>query len=705
MRKKAVKKTQNLNDEQNAKDIPPAVTVIEDDIKRTIKLTNDDLRDKIFKAVNDRYYAVDNDIQNDIQNYDRWERQYVGTEAPSTDSQAQLQSRQAWNAVEDWTSILMYGFNNVVPPIEIEAAPNKRTVEQQTLYKITQVLYNKNFLETNSTTELEKTYREGVKLGTFTTKVAYTVDTVPVLQKTEKPSAMQEVLGIGEPDISLETVDKQEGRVPLKHVDIRRLHFRKDKPSWVIEDIISDWGSIEAMADKYGTYTNLERAKETKLSQDDITSGDDNEEDLATVADVDGDVFLWEAHRIPIYFKKSDPVPDSYKGKTVECLVTIANESEVIRCQAEPNRETPYQIEPFFMQKGVVTGRGVLEVIEPLIDEYTTRRNQALDANTFGLYCMIVANERYIKDKKDLRIRQNGVIRIKNVDRPISEILQFLRPPSDYATSSLKWLDVINEEIQKTIRLKGAMAGEKIAPNPSATEAQSIISEAQKSVEAFITRIDRDIPANYFERSYVQLILNRSTPWLIEAEPKVEEMPYPGMTEIPLTPIEREMGGPSVQMATPGIPIKPQNKSYEDVHPEDILTEGIRIAITGTKYLMQGIAERNQLMQILDVAAKYASQPIPNDKGQLVTFSMYTGLNDLFGTFNKVDANKLWTPVPPPPPPEPQPGGDGQIPLTGIEKSMGINGGQNAPSGPTAFNSPSDASNVLKSNPLTPSKR
>jgi hypothetical protein len=216
------------------------------------------------------------------------------------------------------------------------------------------------------------------------------------------------------------------------------------------------------------------------------------------------------------------------------------------------------------------------------------------------------------------------------------------------------WLNILDIEIQKTTRLKGAAAGEKISPNPTATEASSMISESQKSVKLIIERIDRNVIAKYFERAYTLLVMNRTQPWLIAKDPVNIQIPMPGQmpgAPLPALPVEKELGMPSANVAPMGysVPLT-MDTEFEEVTPDQIYSDGIIVEMQGISHINDEVVSRNQDMQLLDLMMKYSQAPLQNEKGEQVIFNFYKALNDILNTFNKPEASEWWMPVPPPPP-------------------------------------------------------
>lgn len=553
----------------------------------------------------------------------------AGSAEKNKDTLANIASMIVFNAVEDWVATMMDAHYSVNPPLKVQS--KRGTSDERTMQRITKVLWN-NAQETHIEENSEQGFRSGVKYGTLVFKTPYQIEEDLGWEIIKQPKEIN-IFGIKlKSSLITETkaVEKihLEDRVPLVPLDIRNLYFRYDKRSWVIEKIQTTWDIIEKQAEN-GAYENIEKAKTTTPDATSIT--DTIKEQIGStpsnsVKSLDGDLELLEGHQIPIKFEAEDGVPE-LTGKKVLCRISLVNRQEVIGIVPQQTKFNPYIFCPFIPHEFSELGIGIPQIIETLVKEYNTRRNQSLDANTFGLYSMVVANMKYIKKPEQLKIRPNGVIELKGVPAGVraEDVIAFIRPPTEFVQIAASLMDRINAEIVTTTRLKGVMSGEKISPNPSATEMTSIMKEALKSIKLIFRRIDRNVFEEYYQRVYTYFVLNRQKSWIIAT------------TEQRINP---ETGAP---MEVP---------MWEEITPEQIYTDGIDIKILGTTHMQDEIILRHQNMQLLDIAAKYQGLPIKDDLGQPVMPNFYNLMNDVYYTFGKDDVTRLWTT--PPPPPEPK---------------------------------------------------
>jgi len=591
----------------------------------TMELTPE-LKEDAKKAVIDRWESVKANRKEAIDKYDIYESLYTAGQYSSGKAKqtvANVMTTNAFNAIEDWVALVMDYLFPVDPPFQVKARNTYMSDEKLDL--IAKVL-NGNMKDTNFMMEFEKVARQGFKLGTFVAKASYELeekDAVRVVSEdkyldgkaikddgeTMKETKVEEYIDIDDHPI-------------YKPVDLRRLAFRPDKLNWIIEFIDDDWSNVEIGATK-GIYSNLEKAKKTSYPGD----NDGTDKELMNMHDIelkdnsirtiDTDVELMEAHNIPL-----DIEVDGKKIKVL-CLITLANRTEVIRVQPYPYKKLAYLFNQFFEKPGV-EGMGLIEILEKMLNETNTRRKQALDANTMGLYGMKAVNMKYIKHPSQLKIRKDGLIELKATDKPIDQIVSFFRPPTEYSNIAMNLVDKIALDIINTTRLKGVLSGEKVTPNPTATEWAGMLKEALKSVKMIIKRISHYQIEAWLERAYIMNIFNRQKSWKLPINMKMPE----------------EISGKENDV---------QN-TFIEISPDQVYSEGIKIEAIGVAYMEDQVVNRHQQLQLLDTLVKYSQLPLINPMGQMVEPNFYKLMRDVIIKFGNEDPDSFFLPKPPPPP-------------------------------------------------------
>jgi len=617
--------TKNLKKSDKEMEKQPVEQIITQKMEfGTLPLTKD-LMEQAKKAVLSRFKGNEEEHKNKVDRLDKYEEMYRGGDVLSdSETKAKVSPMDGFNLVEDWVALTMDGLVSIDRPFDIIGRKQNLSPSQN---RVIRKVLKENWDTTDFEGGFELSVREMFKCGTLWAKTPYVVqqETRMVVKDIEEEEKSPEGISISkQTKKGLEEVIDTEDYPGFYPVDGRRLYYRAKKPSWFIELIDSNWSHVLVQAEKK-LYENIEKAKKTEYPIGDRPT--DKMEDKAEVnyddmVEADGDVELMEAHHIPLQIK----------GKKILCIVTIINRTEVIRVQPTPYQKPPYIVHSFIPQPGSVDGIGLLQLVELLYKELTSRRRLSLDANSFGLYCMIAANMKYIKKKKQLAIRPHGLIELKEVDRPISEILQFIRPPVEYITAAENLMTKVQADIIRTSRLKGVMAGEKISPTPSATEMQSMIKEAYKSVKIIFKRLCRGVISEWLQRAYVMDILNREKSWTIQWDSKN------------IDPLSGK------EIAT---------QPWVEVTPQQIYTDGIDIRILGLAHMENDIVTRHQKLQKFELLAKYAEAPFMDEEGKPVKPNLYKAFMDVLRTFgeDRPEDNFLTAPPPPVPPAGAGPGG------------------------------------------------
>lgn len=621
----------------------------------TMPLTPE-LKKQAKKAVLSRFDSVKNDRMKRKKFYDELEKIYLsGVDGSVQNKQtlAEVMTTDGFNSVEDWVALIMDAMFPTDPAFDVEGRKNKLSYE--TKNKIKKVLQD-NMNRTDYHFEFEKVCRQGVKYGTFVAKGAYWItDPEPMLKVEDVQTILKMNTPDGEVNIPLKNEDgtpsmeKQMSEVididpyaGYKFVSMDKLYFRNDKLSWMIELMDSNWDEVEKQSKlDYPMYDNLEKAMKTAYP-----------EKTSESTDLDQDVELMEAHQIPLRIKTEEGM------KKVLCIVTLANREEVIRVQPTPYRKAPYLFNQFFEKKGV-EGMGLMEILKKMLIEINTRRTQALDANTMGLYGMKAVNMRYIKKPEQLKIRKDGLIELKETDKNINEIIQFFRPPVEYANIAMDLLGRISSDIIRTTRMKGVLAGEKVTPNPTASEWQGMMKEALKSIKVILQRISRYQIEEWLQRAYILNVFNREKSWKMLVQPEQKNL-------TPMMP-PPQPGLPPEAQPQPQPPIIEEAQVLE-ITPEDIYSDGIDIKAVGVSYMRDEVVVRQQQMQKLDLLVKYQQLPLVNEQGQQVQIDYYKQLVELLVSFGDDDPKDSFVIQPPPPPPQPEggnpAGANGQGPNT-----------------------------------------
>jgi hypothetical protein len=311
-------------------------------------------------------------------------------------------------------------------------------------------------------------------------------------------------------------------------IDPRRLIFPKSGMEWVIEKIdttyqklLSSVLDINGKPKKNAPY-DLERVKELgkklkeqgfsgakekpKTSEVTNTESSDHNDEDTNLFDIDGNITIYESHLIPLELDNG-----IYQAMITQVNL-VPNSDEVnlfaIGCKKTPYIiENPYTYTNLILKDGDISGSGLPEILEPLqilINEFI---NNGVDNINMGLWGIMLTDKDKIVDPSVLKnLTPKQIIDTKNLrGAPLENVVKWLRPNLETIPYMQNMYDLFTNMLQRTSRT--GPSGEKISPNPSATEFESIAKEQQKSINKVGLRLN-DMLCEMIERMYVYNILN-----------------------------------------------------------------------------------------------------------------------------------------------------------------------------------------------------
>lgn len=571
---------------------------------------SEDLKKRAKEWVLERYKAVYSDWQARNAEYDKQEKQYWGTGGVARNYQSDITNLfipETFKHTEGWKSLIMNTLHAVAPPVK----PKRRAeeVEENTLNAIADTVWYVA-RETKVRQVDEKIIGQGVKYGTFAYKIIWDMTEVEQYEKKKGKD------GEGN-NAWLDDFYSTPRDMPVKaFVDLRNLIYRADieKPSWVIERIVTQQWKIDNQAKQYNLYDNLDKAKKTVFPKSLDPTKDQKEiakkTPTAKIEELDEDVELFEYHGL-FDIKKN--------GRRVPCLITLYNREEVIRVQKSPYFKFPYKIFPFLPVEGSCTGKGIPELIRILQGELNDAGNQGFDNKTFMLYCMVAYNEQFIKNKDDLDIRPKGRIRVKG-NKNIQEVLQFHTPPNFTGTVDAH-INRIKGDITDLTKMRSPMLGVQTSPRASATEVASIIEQSTKEVALILRRLEENLMEEYFTDAFQMIQQNIDRAWWVER-------------------------------------LHGEEKIFEQITPEQLYANVVFEA-QGVFHIQNIAVAVKSAQNTLALLQKYAGREIEKEPNKRVRVKEYAAIEDVLRAEGIKDIDRYFIPVeaPPPPPPMPSPEG------------------------------------------------
>jgi hypothetical protein len=348
----------------------------------------------------------------------------------------------------------------------------------------------------------------GINGGEFCFKGNWGEDKQYKLQVHEETDSKNEYIKMGNFKYAIE----KEYFYMFKPIDTRLLIYRQFKRKWVIEIIRTTfWELLEDTLDEKGkprknaTYDIriLNQVKELlKDNEDSIDISydelDAEQTDLSEIYKIDGDLEVYEAHNIPLILD----------GKPVNCLITAIHKNEdiiPIRIQPTPYIDLPYKFADF--GKG---GVGLPELIEKLQDILNDYQGYSTDMMNMSIWGVVAGDiDKFEDPEKVSKIRARDFIQLKNLKGGgLKEAFEWLHPPVDVLPVMERMFGIVLDVLNRTTR-KGP-SGQKIVPNPSATEVASIIQELQKSVNRVVVRLTI-LFNEMIKNMYIYTLINRNS--------------------------------------------------------------------------------------------------------------------------------------------------------------------------------------------------
>jgi hypothetical protein len=333
----------------------------------------------------------------------------------------------------------------------------------------------------------------------------------------------------------------EDGRYELKKdatyqftpIDTRTLIFPKRNRRWVMEKISTTFSTILGMCvdqnnkpidnppydikmlEKVAKHIKEKGTKDLKKLEPDssVSGGEEASDVIERLWDIDGEITVIECHHIPLLL-------DAEGGKRPYFALIHAfdlSDEDSDSCEIIPIgcRLTPYTVgvpylcEQFIDKDGDMAGVGLPQKLKPLQTLMNDMTNHAIDIANLALWGIMIIDPDCFKDTINLkRLVPRQVLKLKDMKgRSVDQVLQWVRPE----TTSLQMLSALMPSIEKQLKRtsRKGPGGEPIASGVSATEAQSVIAELQKSVNTVAMRLNNMFLAMMY-RMYIYNVTNKT---------------------------------------------------------------------------------------------------------------------------------------------------------------------------------------------------
>jgi hypothetical protein len=466
----------------------------------------------------------------------------------------------------------------------------------------------------------------------------------------------------------------QEDVYQFTPVDPRLIIFPKHGMEWVCEkipttfhellDIVLDSNGKPIKTPKYDVKRLKELAKYLKdagassIKTPEPNSDWDNQyeedgEETKQLYNIDGNLTLYESHLIPLKIGK-DSVPYKYLVYSVNL-----NESNSYDESAEEDPNLfiigamktpyiaghPYLYESFVEDEKSIGGIGLPELIKPLQKIINEFSGLSLDNTYFGLYGLLILDESsFVSPVNFTQLSPKTVLKTKNLKgRSVKDIFQWLHPNTAIFNQMERLYNLYLDALKRTSR-KGP-TGEKVTPNPSATEFSSMIKELQKSINQVGIRLN-NMFVKMLERIYSYNIINARE----KVSLKVQSYKITDKNNIAKILRENDFGVDEVNESG-----YLMTQKSVDLTVEDLFVDNLNFRLKAAETFDKKAIEKQQTMQIYNVLVKNGAITNPDgtpkvmvdDVGAQVKISEYKITKQLLDSFDiedvfeKVNAEKL----------------------------------------------------------------
>lgn len=383
---------------------------------------------------------------------------------------------------------------------------------------IKKTLRNSGYLK-----EIEEYLDHGVTSGLFCSKETYgnvKTNTVILREESEGSKEGEQYIGLG----NIKSIINNEDNFIFKAVDTRKLIFPKNKISWVIEKIDTTFHNLlEQALDVNGKprkespydYTVLKKIKEYVKDNKNLDLFKNKDEDFydstyvsdyegQNIFEVDGNIQIFEGHNIPLLIG----------NRITKCIISTVKIGERhIPIRIQPTwfiGGIPYRMKNFAKKDNDVAGYGLPAILKLLQDKINDIFNFSTDILEFAIYGITIGDkDKLANPNRAKALSPRDFIQVKNMEgQPVKEAFDWIRPPVDLLPSAQNLIEFI-QAIASKISRKGP-GGEKVAPNPSATEFDSMMREMMKSVNRVAIRINEGM-TEMIKTAYIYTVMNRNS--------------------------------------------------------------------------------------------------------------------------------------------------------------------------------------------------
>lgn len=360
----------------------------------------------------------------------------------------------------------------------------------------------------NFRTKVRRFLEGAIIKGTAIAKVSWVQKNKYVLKKLQKRKSIMDVLKrVGTGEFFMPNVQKES--VPIyDNIDFNTLKLENvfwdfykkwEEQEAIIEKIpnVSE-SDLRIMAKSNDSYFGIEQylqTHQTGVVEPDVT------ENYAHTAEIvgTGDTMRVEKdrHELLECWCNFDIDDD---GIEEECIITVIDRKEVIRCELNPYdiQEKPYVLFKWEdIEQAESIGIGVPELAKESQLALNDFMNQFMDDLTLILDCMMVVDAQAGIPNSQLKSRPRGIITSQNGVNGIT----FVRPPN-VSDSALRGIQLTKNDIMTVTGASANLQGLPARYDTTATEASAINNSSQREIFTKLRTFEDEVIKAYLRKAY-----------------------------------------------------------------------------------------------------------------------------------------------------------------------------------------------------------
>ena len=190
------------------------------------------------------------------------------------------------------------------------------------------------------------------------------------------------------------------------------------------------------------------------------------------------------------FFDMGDDMEDNdvellhYENRLTDSYDVLAN-NVLVRSDPLPNKhkELSLDVWTFYPLEGQIYGMGIPKIINTLVQERQTNRNQRIDRGTLQNHKMFLVNDLFSIDEDDAAPRPHGMIEVNTNGLPLRDAIM----PLEYGDIPISSIRMDSELLADERQAHGMQESSSLQPGTTATQAAIIKESTQRRINLINT--------------------------------------------------------------------------------------------------------------------------------------------------------------------------------------------------------------------------